>query len=331
MPRRRSFGWIRKLPSGRYQASYVAPDGLRRSAASTFATKTDAGLWLTRVEVSIQDGRWRDPVLARQRFAEYAQTWIAERPGLRPRTVDNYCWLYKRHLAPHLGRMTLEDITPAAVRRWRSLLLENGASLSATAKAYRLLRAILNTAVDDDVIDRNPCRIRGAGDEKPAERPTLTIEQVQQLCGAVPARFSAFIAVKTYGSLRWGEIIALHRRDLDMQAGVVTIRAAYVQRTSGAVEIGTPKSRAGSRRVALPEPVVQMLAAHLDAYVPDDPDALVFASVRGRPLRRSSFNRTVNWAQARAIVGVPNLHLHDYADLRVMPTSAVDRLVCLAS
>ena len=51
--------------------------------------------------------------------------------------------------------------------------------------------------------------------------------------------------------------------------------------------------------------------AHRDAYVPDDPDALVFASVRGRPLRRSSFNRTVNWAHARAIGGVPNVHPHE--------------------
>ena len=61
---------------------------------------------------------------------------------------------------------------------WRFTLLAAGVSESAAAKAYRLLRAILATAADDRVIPRNPCRIRGAGDEKPAERPVLTVAQV---------------------------------------------------------------------------------------------------------------------------------------------------------
>ena len=43
------------------------------------------------------------------------------------------------------------------------------------AKAYRLLKAILNTAVDDGLIRRNPCRIKGAGQEKSPERPVLTV------------------------------------------------------------------------------------------------------------------------------------------------------------
>jgi hypothetical protein len=195
MPRKRSFGWVRRLPSGRYQASYVAPTGRRRVAPSTFPTKTDASAWLTRVQASILGGRWRDPVLAHQQFETYADRWISERPGLRPRTLDLYRWLFTRYLQPHLAGTSLEDLTPFVVRRWRADLLDTGVSAIMAAKAYRLLRAILNTAVDDDIIERNPCRLRGAGDEKPAERPTLTYRQVQQLCMAVPPRFSAFIAV----------------------------------------------------------------------------------------------------------------------------------------
>jgi hypothetical protein len=80
-----------------------------------------------------------------------------------------------------LGPIRLGDLTPLVVRRWRATLLDEGVSPAMVAKAYRLLRAILNTAVDDDIIDRNPCRIRGGGDEKAAERPTLSVAQVQQL------------------------------------------------------------------------------------------------------------------------------------------------------
>ncbi|MGI5485638.1 hypothetical protein [Microtetraspora malaysiensis] len=51
--------------------------------------------------------------------------------------------------------------------------------MSMAAKAYRLLRAVLMTAAEDDqIISANPCRIRGAGDEHPEERPVLTVAQV---------------------------------------------------------------------------------------------------------------------------------------------------------
>ena len=311
MTRRRAFGYIRKLPSGRFQASYITPAGDRRTAPKPFANKTDAGEWLTRVKVGILDGRWRDPVLGRQLLVVYAGTWIDQRAGLRPRTVDLYRWLLKRHIEPHLARTRLDDLTPLVIRRWRSTLLEAGVSQSMAAKAYRLLRAVLNTAVDDDILERNPCRIRSAGDENPAERPTLSVEQVQALAMLMPPRFSAFVLVTTYGCLRWGEITALTRRDVDLDTGTVSVRTAYVERATGALELGLPKSRASVRPVVLPLPVVELLRAHLAAYVADEPDALVFTGPSGRPLRRSNFNKQVRWELARATLGVPNLHLHD--------------------
>jgi hypothetical protein len=59
-------------------------------------------------------------------------------------------------------------------------------SATVTAKAYRLLRAILMTAVDDEILIRNPCRIRGAGSEPTPERPVLSVAQVFDLAGPMP-------------------------------------------------------------------------------------------------------------------------------------------------
>jgi hypothetical protein len=67
----------------------------------------------------------------------------------------------------------------------------------------------------------------------------------------------------------------------------VTIRAAYVQRTDGAIELGPRKSRASLRQVALPKPVVQMHRDHLDVYVHDNPDALVAVSLGGPATEQS--------------------------------------------
>jgi integrase len=149
----------------------------------------------------------------------YAERWLAQRPGLRPRTIELYSWLLARHIAPHLGGVPIGNVTPEMVREWRASLLSSGVSESAAAKAYRLLRAVLMTATEDRIIPRNPCRIRGAGDEKPAERHVLTVAQVYDLADQMASlRFRALILLATFASLRWGEAIALRRCDLDLDA-----------------------------------------------------------------------------------------------------------------
>ena len=149
-----------------------------RPADRTFPDKTAAEVWLTRKEAEILNGDWLDPDAGRVPFGEYAQAWIDERPGLRPKTIQLYRYLLRRHLIPSLGAMALAEIREPHVRRWRKELLDVGVSEVTAAKAYRLLKAIMNTAVDDGLIRRNPCRIKGAGQETSPERPVLTIRQV---------------------------------------------------------------------------------------------------------------------------------------------------------
>lgn len=192
------------------------------------------------------------------------------------------------------------------------------------AKAYSLLRAILHTAVDDGILDRNPCRIRGAGESHPAERPVLTIEQVIELSERMPDRFRALIPTATFASLRWGEVSALHRCDMDLVDRAITVRAAFVERSNGALELGPPKSRASVRTVVIPEFVAEALADHLQAYAEAGPEALVFTSVTGRPIRRTGLNKALRWEAAVAAVGVPQLHFHDLRHL-VTPWRLVRR------
>jgi hypothetical protein len=130
--------------------------------------------------------RFGKPTKQSKRLADYAATWIIERPGLRPRTVDLYRWLLKKHIRPHLGGTAIGRLSTAMIREWRAKLLASGVSVSVAAKAYRLLRAVLTTAVEEDkILARNPCRIRGAGDEDAPERPVLTVAQVFQLAELV--------------------------------------------------------------------------------------------------------------------------------------------------
>ncbi|MFV2216422.1 tyrosine-type recombinase/integrase [Actinomadura sp. LOL_016] len=366
---RRRFGNVRRLPSGRYQASYIAPNGERRPAPKTFERKSDADRWLTLAEAQIFSGDWTDPDRAKVRLGDYAATWIEERPGLRPRTVELYRWLLRKYIAPHLGGVQLGKLSTSMVREWRTKLLDAGVSATMAAKAYRLLRAVLMTAVvEDKILSRNPCQVRGAGTEVSPERPTLTVPQVFELAERVgvrpvgnirkldsgefrlryrakggtmrrhPATFAtrpdaeralwelaetgradvvqddrlrAFILLAAFASLRWGEVTALRRCDVDTVKRTVRVRAAYVERANGQMILGPTKSRAGLRTVALPASVIPHLEAHLEKYVRPDADALVFTGVKGGPMRRSGFNKITRWPFVVKALGVPNLHFHD--------------------
>lgn len=311
-PVRRRFGMIRRLPSGRFQASFQDPNGLRRNGSETFASRAEANDWLIVQESLMVRGEWTDPDRGKVPFAEYADWWIQERAGLRPRTRELYRWLLSRYLEPSFGRVHLAVIDPPMVRTWRARLLESGVSQSMVAKAYRLLRGILMTAVEQgELIRRNPCRIVGAGTESPDERPVLSIEQVCVLADLMPARQRMLIMVATFASLRYGEVTALRRMDIDLARGPVSVRQAFTEVRGQGMMLGPPKSRAGLRTVGLPNGILTELRDHLAQFVSPEPTALVFTGPKGAPIRRSNFNPLVGWLEAVEAIGEPGLHFHD--------------------
>jgi integrase len=306
--RRLRFGRVQELPSGRFRARYLGPDGLLRSAPNTFLTRTDAERWLSVVEADLLRGRWIDPVAGQVPVRDYAERWIDERPGLAPRTVELYRSMLQCHIAPELGDLTLADVTPARVRSWRKALLDAGLSGVTVAKAYRLLKAMLNTAVDDELIRRNPCRIKGAGNEPSPERPTITIEQVYAIAGQVRPWYRALVLLAAFTGLRWGELLFLRQRDLDLEDGIVRVRGS-IGEVGGQLVEGPPKSAAGRRDVAIPEAIVSELRAHLDEWSQEGADGRVFVGPKGATPRRGNFQAT--WSKAVANAGVPGLHFHD--------------------
>jgi integrase len=211
----RGFGNVRQRSSGRWQARYPGPDGQIRTAPDTFDSRRAAERWLSLVETQIARGEWTDPERAKIKLGDYANHWIVQRAGLRPRTVELYKWLLRKHISSGLGGVELGKLSTAIIRQWRADRLATGVSESVTAKAYRLLRAILNTAVDEDkILQRNPCRVRGADRENPGERPVLTVAQVFDLAGHMPERFRTLVLLAAFASLRWGEVTALRRCDV---------------------------------------------------------------------------------------------------------------------
>jgi integrase len=248
-------------------------------------------------------------------LSEYAERWIRER-SLADRTRELYSGLLKNHVGPVLGRFPLADLRSHHVRTWRAGLLDTGVGPSTVAKAYSLARTVLNTAADDELIRRNPCRIRGAGEPPTAERPTATLAEVFAIAGKIQKRYRVLVLIATFGQLRFGELMALRRPDLivpkdgEDSPPVVVVRKAVSQLNSGAQRTKRPKSDAGVRRVALPAALVPELRKHLESWAEVGPGGRVFVGPKGGTPRRSNFNRI--WKRAlRDAAANPELHLHD--------------------
>lgn len=299
---RRTFGEIDQTANGRFRARYTGPDGRRHSAGMTFTTRKAADSFLARVDAAVQAGTWSvEPVAsdpAKEALESYAARWLAERT-LAGRTREQYEYLLRVHVLPAFGELALREVSPAGVRTW----MARQAAPTAKAQAYALMGSIMRQAVTDGVLDRTPCTVRGGGSAKTTKRPyAATTAEVEKLRQLVPPRFAAMIDFGCWGSLRFGEVVALRRGDVDLEACTVSVTRG-VSRTRAGLSAGKPKTEAGIRTVPFPRALADKLQEHLDANVRPGADALLFTSRTGGFLAHTSMQRW--WEPARGKAGLP--------------------------
>lgn len=335
---RRAFGAIRRLPSARYQASYIGPDHRRHLGHSTYLRKADAEAWLRDEELLIDHREWtppagRDPQVSDMpTLAEYAETVIERRTQrarkpLRQSTADNYRKLIRLTIAgTPLGLLRLNAIAEQAVQRWHSHLPPDRPTQN--GNAYNLLHSILADAADEHLIPSNPVRIKGAG--KPAPKRTgiaLTMPELLAYLDAVQPtgrhdmqltsdrRMALMIAA--WCSLRSGEVRSLRRCDVDDDGATVHVVHTVTRIGTGDKRrwhIGPPKTAAGVRTVAVPDLAAQILCAWLvdwDRRHPDAPrDRLLLTALDGTSPMAESTLRDAHLL-GRDAIKQPTLTIHD--------------------
>lgn len=318
MPRqKRDFGTIRRRSNGRYQAYYMGPDTAFHRAPSTFDTKADAEAWLAKERKLLQDDSWTPARSRRAKvrrateyFGDYAIAWLDQRE-LKPRTRQLHQGLLDQVILPAFGEMSLRDISPSVVRTWTSSL--DPTKPTRRAHAYSLLRSILNTAVVDEVLPANPCKVRGAGQTFRARSiEPVSLDELAVCVEGMPERYRMLVLLAVWCGLRLGELMELRRRDIELHPGheVVHVRRGVV-RVDGQIVVGSPKSRAGVRDVAIPPHLVGALTQHLANHVAPGLEALVFPSVKDPTVQVHPNTLYKQWHKARAAAGRPDLRIHD--------------------
>ena len=203
---KRYFGNVRKLPSGRFQARYTGPDGHTYSARRetggplTFDTRGDAEAWLALRHSEILRNEWLPPAAPKAApitLRRYADAWLTSR-GLEDTTREHYAQLLRDHVDPAFGDLAVTLIAPASVRAWHAELAKSTGP-TARAHAYGLLRTIMNTAVADELITANPCRVRGAGQSKRVKKIVpATLAELEILTKATPAKYQLLVLLAAW-------------------------------------------------------------------------------------------------------------------------------------
>ncbi|WP_082104841.1 tyrosine-type recombinase/integrase [Demequina maris] len=309
---RRSWGAVRKLPSGRWQASYAGPDGARHTADTTYTSKLDAEAWLSAQRIRIERGEWSRgrPAQRPETVREYSERWLTRRTvkgaPLRPSTLALYRRLLNGLVYPTFGELYLAEVSPEDVEDWYYSLKPDAPTRR--AHAYALLRTILGSAVHERKLHANPCEVTDAGTRRRAPEPTIaTLAELDAIRAALPDRLGAMVTLAAWGALRYGELAELRRRDVDLGAGTVRVERA-VGWPNGSPEVGPPKTSAGRRAVALPPHVLPELAEHMADHVGPGRDALLFPGNDNRQMPYKTWYRY--WHPAREAAGRPDLKFH---------------------
>jgi len=299
-----------KLPSGNYRIRVKGPDGSRHSVTAASVREVREAAKTKTAELyapqpTAAPKRRPGGRRGKTRFDLFAEEWLDTR---RPGEVGGYAPItYRRrlnHLAllnQHFGKRYVEDITITDVKRWWNA---RSAAPAHRSSLYVVLKMVLDVAVDDELIVRNPCRIRGASAGSGRRRPTFTDGDVQKIHDAADDPQMQNILLILMGTgLRIGELVALDWAQIELLDG----RLAVTQHlTPVGMSRGTKTGEEDTRVIALPTWVRQILES---LYAASDGEGAVFRNSLGRRLTVDLVEKKFRTIREKA--GLPLMHLHD--------------------
>jgi integrase len=301
-PHRKGKGWQARW--------YESSTGKVRG--KTFKTKREAELFASKMDTAQQFGDYVDPAPGRKTLEAWWRDYIAKAGNLRPATRAAYTGAMTNHVFPYLGGRKIGSLRRVDIEDWRARLRDEGRSTGTIHLAYRVLRRVLQAAVEWELIPRNPAagmRLKGTDRQGAVEMRVLDPDEIGRLTEAVAGikpRYRALISFMAYTGLRIGEAAALRIENLDLLRREVRV-VSSVSVVNGHTHVG-PTKTGFNRVVTLPKLVVSELERHLEEYPPQN--GLVFGGPKDAHLSRHNFSGRV-WQPALKRANLGQVRIHD--------------------
>jgi integrase len=311
--------WIKQRISDdgdkRFVACYRDPEGRQRSAG-TYSSRRAAERAANREEAKVREGSWHDHSRGQVTFAEYVETvWLPSK-HVETSTLAAYRSYLDKHFVPTYGKRPMGKILPTEIQRWVTTATTSGLSAASVRKYHTMLHSVFERALRDRVVTFNPCAHTELPKVVKKKVRTLTPEEYVAILISLPAQHRLMVETAINTGLRWGELIALKPRHLDLIKRQLSVEETVV-------EVSIKNSPTGSRMLTKPypkdnEPRTMGLPEDLVTQLADSittrhlgPDDLLFATREGTPISRNTF-RTRVWRPAIKASGVDfDVRVHD--------------------
>lgn len=256
------------------------------------------------------------PEPEKQTVEAYLSYWLKHvKRHVAPKTYERYEEVVTKHLQPALGKQLLAKLSPVQIQDYEEEALvsgrrdgRGGLSAQTVLHHHRILSAALNQAVTWGKLRENP--VRRVTPPKPVDRepPSLDPDAAARLLlGILQHRhyLPVFMALTT--SLRMGEVLALHWKDVDLERGSLEVTCSLEETKAGGLRFKPPKRKDSERHLTMLPLLTDALREHRDSRRDSFP--LVHCQEDGAPWAVSVVSKAFEHIAARA--GVPEVRFHD--------------------
>ncbi len=285
------------------------PDG--REVSRTFRTKREATEYEATQRTAKTRGAWVDPRGANVTLAQVSDEWLRSNPAKRPSTKARDASALRVHVLPSLGHRRIGSLTPGDVRAlvadWSTRMAPR-----TVRRTYGALRAVVNYAVQNDLIGRSPCRGIKLPAIEPARMAILEPADLARLAQSIADEFAPMVWLGAVLGLRWGEVAGLRVGRVDLLRRTITVAEQVTRGVGGVGFASPPKSAAGRRTLSIPAELASLLSKHLAdrGLTGATSNALLFGGAGGRPLDYSNWRRRV-WLPAVELANLDGIGFHD--------------------
>jgi integrase len=307
----------------RARARWVDPSTrLRPSKSKSFATVAEAEAWLASLTRAAEVGL--TPTDATRTLADYGEAVMSlATRGLEGKTLDPYLAGWRKRVVPTLGHLTVKMITNGAVDRAVHGWIADECGRSTVKNSLAILVRVMEQALRDGLIDRNPARITGwqheyqrAEDEldDPRSLALPDWETLKRLADALVQRsadqyqgWGEVVIFEACTACRIGEVSGVQAGDIDRESWIWTVRRQTTPGPGGLIDKGTKGKRA--RKVPLIPEVRPLVERRLDLAA--GPDARLFSGPRGGRITTAVLRDATHWDDVVTALGFEHLRRHD--------------------
>jgi integrase len=288
----------------RWIAQITLPNGKRRSKSGK--TQGEVRDWLIEQRNKSREGLYvADDKLRLGEFLDDFMENVAKH-SLRPRSYQRSRELVDYHIKPALGNVKLSSLDPRRVQAFYSSKLDKGLSKRTVQYIHSVLHRSLEQALRWGLVNRNVTDLvdKPKPDKKPVK--TWSADEVNRFLRAVEDhRWYPIYILAVYTGMRQGELLGLHKSDVDLDKGVIHVKHQLSEIRGVGLVITEPKTERSRRPITLPATALQVLKNHLT----DFEGSLLFTTSTGNPIRAS--NIVQHLKKVTEEEGLPKIRFHD--------------------